>query len=615
MRDGDQGELIYRVDGGKIKPSKSLADALSGMMQGNREFLLIDDQKLVYETALALADRAARGPKQVLLVNGGPGTGKSVVAINLLVELLKREKITHYVTRNSAPREIYCCKLAGTLRPTRIKNLFKGSGSYIASRPGEIDVLLIDEAHRLNQKSGIFQNQGTNQILEIIRAAQCSVFFLDEQQQVTWQDIGDAASIRQWAESLGAQFTELSLQSQFRCNGSDGYLAWLDHTLQLRETANPHLGSVEYDFRVVSDPNLLRELIEDLNRSSNSARIVAGYCWDWVSKRCGSKHDIVLQEHSFAMQWNLATDGMLWLLKPESVAQAGCIHTCQGLELDYVGVIIGPDLIVRDGRVLPRPERRAKTDKSLNGFKTACRVDPKDAQRKAECIIKNTYRTLLSRGRKGCIVFCTDPETAEYLRASASPVVVDATSSIRGRPPHHAAAAQMIRRYEGLPLPLLQASKVQPFVNAIPVVDIAIAAGQFSDEQWLDSCDWVRLPDSLTPRRGLFLARVVGESMNRRIANGSWCLFTSDPGGSREGKVALVQSRSIQDPDHGGRYTIKVYHSEKIFGDADWQHSHIVLKPDSIDPKYLPIVLKPDQSVDLQVLGIFVASLGQSSSI
>ena len=84
--------------------------------------------------------------------------------------------------------------------------------------------------------------------------------------------------------------------------------------------------------------------------------MVAGYCWDWKSKTDLSTADVVIPDHGFAMQWNLARDEGLWITAKDSVEQIGCIHTCQGLELDYVGVIVGPDLVVRNGVVVTRPE-------------------------------------------------------------------------------------------------------------------------------------------------------------------------------------------------------------------------------------------------------------------
>lgn len=419
VRSGDRSRILYRIDHGKLKPSKSLIDHLVSLLEGNREFELIDDQKIVYETALHLAETARTGSKQVLIVEGGPGTGKSVVAINLLVELTRREMLAHYVTRNAAPREVFQSKLTGRFTKTHITNLFKGSGAYTESPPNSLDALIVDEAHRLNEKSGLYANLGENQIKEIIATAKCSIFFIDEDQRVTLRDIGRKAEIRAWAERLGARVHEMKLESQFRCNGSDGYLAWLDSTLGISSTANETLDGIDYDFRVCDSPNELYELIRERNVRSNKARLVAGYCWDWRSKKDPSAQDIVIPEHGFAMRWNLDDDGPLWLVKPGSIDQVGCIHTCQGLELEYVGVIIGPDLVVRNGHVITDATKRSRQDRSVHGFKKMLQTDPEAAKAAVDRIIKNTYRTLMTRGLKGCFVFCTDAETNEYFRQAA----------------------------------------------------------------------------------------------------------------------------------------------------------------------------------------------------
>mgnify|MGYP001313368382 CR=1 FL=1 len=599
VRKGDRGELIYRIDGGRIKPSKSLADALLGMLQGNQEFLLIDDQKLVYETALAMAHRAAKGPKQVLIVEGGPGTGKSVVAINLLVEFIQRERTAHYVTRNAAPRDVYRSKLTGSFSRSRIDALFKGSGSYYEAEEDALDVLIVDEAHRLNERSGMFQNRGENQIKEIIHAARFSIFFVDEDQRVTWKDMGGKDEILRWAGKAGAEVVELALRSQFRCNGSDGYLAWLDHVLQVRETANRDLEGVDYDFRIFDNPNELRHAIEEKNAANNKARMVAGYCWDWVSKKEDrNAYDVSIPDHGFEMRWNLEEQRMPWIMRPEAVKEIGCIHTCQGLELDYIGVIVGPDLVVRNGTARTHPEKRARTDKSLNGYRKDLKADPEVARRKAAGIIKNTYRTLMTRGQKGCYIYCTDPETNAYFKEAA----------------RHAIGARVERAdqpYEGLPLPILELEDVQPFKDAVPVLDLRVAAGDFSPDQFEEHRHWVRLPEPFTARPGYFVARIVGQSMNRRIPHGSWCLFRFGLPGSREGKVVLVRSKSIQDPDQG-RYTIKIYHAVKRPIDDGWRHERIFLKPDSTDAGYETIVLEPDEAVALEVLGEFVAVIGSA---
>lgn len=417
IKHGDKKNTMFRIDSGKLKPSKSLADSLSSMLKGNQEFIMIDDQKIVYETALALAKKSSDTVNNVLIVDGGPGTGKSVVAINLLVALTKFGLVTQYVTKNSAPRDVYESMLTGHFKRSEISNMFSGSGAFTDTELNIFDVLIVDEAHRLNEKSGMFKNLGENQIKEIINSSKFSIFFIDEDQKVTWSDIGEKEEIIKWANSQGAKVQTLALASQFRCNGSDGYLAWLDDILEIRETANTILNKDDYDFKIVGSPNALRDLIFEKNKIKNKARLVAGYCWDWISKTDFNKKDIIIPEYNFEMKWNLASDGNLWIRKQEAVNEIGCIHTCQGLDLDYVGVIVGLDLIIRDGKVITDPSKRAKTDASLKGFKKDFKINPTDAQKKADKIIKNTYRTLMTRAMKGCYVYFVDKETEKFFRS------------------------------------------------------------------------------------------------------------------------------------------------------------------------------------------------------
>ena len=415
---GDSQNIMEMIENGEIRPSKALADSVVGLLNGNQEFTLIDDQKIVFETALQLVDRAiTEKKKQVLIVEGGPGTGKSVVAINLLARLTGSQKLVHYVSKNSAPRSVYAEKLKGYRTKSSIDNLFKGSGQYHGERPNQFACLLVDEAHRLNEKSGLFSNLGENQILEIIQSAWCSVFFVDENQRVTLKDIGSKASIRAWAQKQGAMVHEMALESQFRCGGSDGYLAWLDQVLQIRDTANTDLNDVGYEFGVCNSATELRHLmVEKNNQPRTKARLVAGYCWKWNSKTDASAYDIVFPAEDFQMQWNLASDSSLWIMKEESINQIGCIHTCQGLEIDYVGVIIGPDLLIRDGKVVTDPSKRASSDKSVFGWKKLMKEDPLRAAAELDLIIKNTYRTLMTRGMKGCYIFSDDEETRDWFR-------------------------------------------------------------------------------------------------------------------------------------------------------------------------------------------------------
>nr|WP_276559193.1 DUF2075 domain-containing protein [Leptospira levettii] len=378
---------------------------------------MIDEQKLVFEEALYLSEEVKKAGKSVLIVEGGPGTGKSVVAINLLVSLLNRNLNVRYVSKNAAPRAVYESKLVGSFKKSKISVLFSGSGSYVNAKENEYDVLLVDEAHRLNQFSGIYGNLGENQVKELINAAKSTVFFLDEDQRVTLKDVGSMEEISNWAERGKAKVTTLKLESQFRCNGSDGYLAWLDHILQIRRTANTDLEGVPYDFKIFDSPVDLRDAIMEKNLETAKARLVAGYCWECQSKKNSKLFDISFPDFDFHMKWNLSEDGSLWILNPESIHQVGCIHTCQGLELDYVGVIIGPDLRLSDADgIITDPSKRAKQDNTIKGYKTLLKNHPVDGAKKIDMVIKNTYRTLMTRGMKGCYVYATDKKLREYLR-------------------------------------------------------------------------------------------------------------------------------------------------------------------------------------------------------
>jgi len=576
---GDKNQLMYRIDHGKIKPSKNLADQLVSMLKGNEEFVMIDDQKVVYETAIKLSIESSSKEKNVLIVEGGPGTGKSVVAINLLVELTKRELVAQYVTRNSAPRLVYEAMLSGAFKKTRISNMFRGSGSYYSAEVNNYDCLIIDEAHRLNSKSGIF-NQGENQIKEIIRASKFSVFFIDEDQKVTLKDIGDKQEIRHFARQLKANISELKLESQFRCNGSDGYIAWLDDMLQIRETANIKLKANDFDFRIVNSPAELHNIIREKNKDKNKARLVAGYCWKWISKKNPKLKDIVIDDYKAT--WNLDTDGQTWIIKPDSVYEVGCIHTCQGLELDYVGVIVGYDLIVRNGKVITQPEQRASTDRSIYGWRKLIKEEPDSAKARLDAIIKNTYRTLMSRGQKGCYVYFIDDETRRYFENSLEtvPLACDHENT------NHKIA------------------NLIPYINALPFLDIKAAA-----DSTYDTIDGVFSNDSsfkIVPIEGgpfqkdRFLVRAEGDSMEPRIPNGSLCLFRHDPGGSRKGKIVLCRIEGFA--GDAPVAVIKLYQSARTPSPDSLGSAHkIVLS--SLNPNHDPIVLT--EGNEFSILGIF----------
>lgn len=419
VKTGDNADILYDIDNGKIKPSKSLQDAIVGMLESNPEFNLIDDQKVVFERIMELSRQCEKdGKKRVFIAQGGPGTGKSVIAINLLARLTEEGFFAQYCSKNSAPREVYKKKLRGHRTKSSIDNMFKGSGSYTDAPKNAVGVILADEAHRLNEKSGLYANKGVNQIFEIINAARFSVFFIDESQRVTTSDIGSVSEIKQWAAANNAEVYEEELTSQFRCNGSDGYLAWLDDVLEIRETANYDLEQVDYEFMVLDTPQEMKDLVVKRNEGSNKSRILAGYCWNWpkAGRSNTDVHEIKIGD--FEISWNL-DGGEEFALSPTSINEAGCIHTTQGLEFEYVGVIIGDDLRFEDGHLVTDFTKRAKTDQSIKGLKKMEKEDPERAHELADEIIKNTYRTLMTRGMKGCYVYATDSSLRDYLRRRA----------------------------------------------------------------------------------------------------------------------------------------------------------------------------------------------------
>ncbi|MFA6829993.1 MAG: DUF2075 domain-containing protein, partial [Bacilli bacterium] len=404
-------KLFDIIENGKLKPSKSLQDSVGQILNGNSDFVMIDEQQVAYSKILKLVkDTLSKPGKHTVVVQGGPGTGKSVIAINLLAKILNLGFVCNYVTKTSAPRFAFSQSLvAGKNKLSYLRGLFTGSGNFYEVPKNTFDCLLVDEAHRLNAKSGMFANKGENQIKELINASKISVFFIDENQVISTKDIGSIDEIKKWADLLGSQFhfdENLVLKSQFRCNGSDGYLSFLDDVLQIRETANYNGFDLDYDVKVFDDPNTMKEELRKKN-TNNKSRMIAGYCYQWVSDKDKTAFDINLK-NGFHAQWNFSTDK--WATDKNSFEQVGCIHSSQGLEFDYVGIIIGLDMRFENGNVITDYTARATRDASLKGIKKSKNFELADR------IIRNTYKTLLSRGQKGCYIYCQDEKLGEYIK-------------------------------------------------------------------------------------------------------------------------------------------------------------------------------------------------------
>jgi DUF2075 family protein len=415
---GDGGDVIRRMESSPVAPSRQLSDAIKSMLDGNEEFKLIDEQKTAFETIRDLVSRTQSEGRAAVVVRGGPGTGKSVIAINALVEFLGAGLNVRYVTKNAAPRAVYQERLRGKSKDTAVSNLFVSSDRFVDAADLEYDVLLVDEAHRLAAGSGFYGNLGGSQVAQVLRSSRISVFLVDESQMVTWRDVGSLDAITAAIRGSGVPLHELELVTQFRCAGSNEYLRWVDWILGVVEVEPPDLSSCEYDIRIFESPTEMRDEIVQMNEEVGSSRLLAGYCWDWRSRRDSSAFDIEFPEWNFKMRWNLTSDGAGWMSVPSSINEVGCIHTCQGLEGDFMGVIVGPDVKVSHATLSGDPFGRSKDDKSLVGWKAAVKRSEPGAFARAERLVRNTYRTLLTRGMRGTFLYCTDGQVAEFLRNS-----------------------------------------------------------------------------------------------------------------------------------------------------------------------------------------------------
>ena len=417
-RRSSNGDLLYKIDHGRLKPTKALQDSLASMVKGNKEFMLLDEQAVCYDMCLkTMAKCKEDGKKRTIVIQGGPGTGKSVLAVNLLMEFINKSLNTCYATKNSAPREAFLSLLthSDAKKQVNIRQLFRSPFGLSNVPDNTYDCLIVDEAHRLVKKMYGDWN-GENQVKECISASLLSIFLLDEDQAVTVNDIGSIAEISKWCRELNSTLkmpAEAKLVSQFRCNGSDAYIQFIDDILQrTEESVTVSLYELNFDFRIFDSAIELREALREKNAINNKSRMVAGYCYDWNVKHGRGDYDIMLPD-GFKAKWNLEKD-KIWAINPNSFEEVGCIHTAQGLEFDYVGVLIGKDLKYdsTSGRIITDKQAISKDDKS-SGIRS-CKNE--NIVRK---LILNTYKTLLTRGQKGCYVYCEDKSLAEYIKKKA----------------------------------------------------------------------------------------------------------------------------------------------------------------------------------------------------
>jgi len=295
-----------------------------------------------------------------------------------------------------------------------LNHLFKGSSGFYELENNVYDAIVVDEAHRLKNYLA-YQYFGQNQIEDIVKASKTSIFFVDENQIIRPEDIGTIEEIKRIANKHEASINELELQVQFRCSGSDGYINWLDHTLGLKETANfDSWEDKKFEFVIFDDPNEVREAIRKKQNEGFDAQMLAGYAWKWTSAKEGNSdsqiEDVEIPEYNFRMPWNSRKVGSNWAIDEKNNEQIGCIHTSQGLEFDYVGVIIGKDLCFDNEKFeYYSPWNSYKDAAGKKGLKN----DPE----KLCTLIKNIYKVLMTRGIYGCYVFIQDEQLRNYFKS------------------------------------------------------------------------------------------------------------------------------------------------------------------------------------------------------
>lgn len=415
---GSGRPVLERIEKSRQLPSRKLMENVAQTIKSHSSWVLLDEQLVTYEHILSTISHAEFGRrKQVVLVRGGPGTGKSVLAINLLAELMRRGKNAHYATGSKAFTETLWSILG-----TRSKSVVKYFNSYGEAEFNCVDVLICDESHRIRETSNNrftpkVKRRNKPQIQEIIDASKVAVFFIDDRQVVRPNEIGSAPYVREVASANGCILSEYELAVQFRCAGSDGFINWINNTLGIERTANVLWDGAEgFDFQIMSSPEALEAAIRDKADKGHSARVAAGFCWRWSPPRADGtlEDDVVIGDYKRPWDakpgnWRLAPgipDASLWATDPNGINQIGCVYNIQGFELDYVGVIWGKDLVYD-----------FDTQDWVGNKKESADQVVKRSREKFADLVKNTYRVLLSRGIKGCYIHFMDRDTERFIRS------------------------------------------------------------------------------------------------------------------------------------------------------------------------------------------------------
>ncbi len=411
--------VMERALSGKQRASRKLLEHTAQLVAGEPTYHLIDDQVIAFEAVLAMVRRSQKDKraKAIVVVKGGPGTGKSVIALNLLGTLSKRGVQVHHATGSKAFTENLWRVLG-----SRSKAHVKYFNNFGQSDENSIDVLLADEAHRVrttsnNRFTPTARRSDRTQVDELVSAAKVSVFFIDDHQSVRPGEVGSTMMFREAAMRLDARYEEIDLRTQFRCAGSDEYIDWVDQLLEVRKTGVRQLAKGAFEFALVASPEALEDTVKRAIAEGYSSRMMAGFCWPWSDPDAEGHLVADVTIGDFARPWNARPEArrlaanipksMFWATDPGGVDQVGCIYTAQGFEFDYAAVIWGNDLVIRDGQWVGQPANsRDHVVKTRAGA------------RFVDCV-KNTYRVLLTRGLRGTSLYVMDDETRRFIASRA----------------------------------------------------------------------------------------------------------------------------------------------------------------------------------------------------
>lgn len=415
---GSGAAAADRLMGSAVRPSRLLLQHAADELQRRHNFTLLEEQRVAYELVLHAVERArASDRKKVVIVSGGPGSGKSVIALSLLGELYRHGRSALHATGSQAfTQTLRKYAAAGS---SRVKNLFKYFNNFTTAERNGFEVLVCDEAHRIRETSTTrwtkrAERTGRPQLDELVAAARVPVFLLDEHQTVRPGELGSIDIISQHAAALGFDIEYVPLHGQFRCGGSVDYEHWVLHLLGLAGAPYVWTGDGRFDVQIADSPQELETVLAFHQQHGLTARMSAGYCWPWSDPRPDGSLVPDVRIGDWTRPWNVKSDrsvggapgSAFWATDPAGFGQVGCVYTAQGFEYEYSGVIIGPDLVVQGGRLVSR--RDYSQDPAFRNRRTV-------SDNEADRLIRNTYKVLLTRGMRGTVIYAVDDDTRAFL--------------------------------------------------------------------------------------------------------------------------------------------------------------------------------------------------------